>query len=335
MSAPKKKRTIAGGESGKDVQGVQRGLWKALGPDSHNARNGNAGDWTIHDLKEFQRRNGIEASGSMGQPTLDALWRHVDAYGRALYFRAKIGKPSPLPDGALRYGAKGDRVRAAQQMLWRALGDEAQNARNATYGEGLAADVRHFHGIIDAAPTDGRTINENVWAMIWAFGDEYAHELAGSAGAGGSSADLRSNLVTWAEWYVATGGWYLQARPYQRDAPPVEPLENDCSGSIHHLFKLAGLPDPSGNDFNGTGYTGSMVDAGRKVAMPKSGSAGLLAGDLIFYGGSPGYDTTHVATMLDGGRLYTFGSNPPTITTYAGYWTSGRRYDVGARRVLA
>ena len=335
MSAPQKKRTISGGEVGKDVQGVQRALWQALGADSKNARNGNAGDQTIADLKAFQRSVGIEPTGSMGQPTLNALWPSIDAYGESLYFRAKIGSATNLPNGKLTYGGKGNRVRAAQQMLWRALGEASQNARNSTYGDGLAADVRHFHGLIDAAPTDGRTINQSVWEMLWGFGDDYAHELANAAGSGGTSADQRSNLVTWAEWYVATSGKYVQARPYQRDAPPVEPLKNDCSGSVSHLFKLAGLPDPSGNGFNGTGYTGTMVGAGKKVAMPKSGADGLLAGDLVFYGGSPGYDTQHVVTMLDRGRIFTFGDTPPTITTYAAYWTSGRRYDVGARRLVA
>lgn len=333
MSAPQKKRTLSGGESGKDVQGVQRGLWKALGAESKNLRNGNFGNATSDDMRAFQRMAGIEASGSMGQPTLNALWPFVDAYGRALYFRAKIGAAPDLPNGKLIHGAKGDRVRAAQQMLWRALGDQSQNARNSVYGDGLDADVRHFHGVIDAAPTDGRTINQNVWEMLYGFADDYARELA--EGGPVSNADMRSELVTWAEWYVATSGKYVQARPYQRDDPPVEPLRNDCSGSVSHLFKLAGLPDPSGNDYNGSGYTGTMVDAGKKIALPSSGADGLLAGDMIFYGGSPGYDTTHVVTMLDRGRVFTFGSTPPTITPYSNYWVSGRRYDVGARRVVA
>jgi hypothetical protein len=78
-----------------------------------------------------------------------------------------------------------------------------------------------------------------------------------------------------------------------------------------------------------------MVNAGKKIALPSSGAGGLLAGDMIFYGGSPGSDTQHVVAMLDRGRVFTFGSTPPTITPYSTYWTSGRRYDVGARRVVA
>ena len=333
MNAPAKKRTLSYGASGKDVQAVQRALTRALAGSARNARNGNYGDNTISDMKAFQVAVQVEASGNMGQPTLNELWAHFDAYGRSLYFRALVGAAPDLPSGKLVAGQKGDRVRAAQQMLWRALGDESQNARNSVYGDGLAADVRHFHGVIDAAPTNGETINQTVWEMLYGFADEYARDLAADAPASGGAA--RSELVTWAEWYVAQyGSRYSQQRPYQRDDPPKTPLVNDCSGSTHHLFKLAGLPDPSGNDYNGSGYTGTMTDAGRRVELPEAGADNLLAGDLIFYGGSAGSATTHVVCMLDRGRLFTFGSEPPTITTYAGYWTSGRRYDVGARRLI-
>ena len=331
MSAPAKKRTLAGGERGKDVQAVQRALGVAVDP-SHSSPTGTFGDGTSADLKAFQASKGIQASGSMGQPTLDALWPSFDAYGRSLYFRAKIGDAPELPHGKLTAGMTGKRVSAAQRMCWRALGTASKNARNGVYGDGLAADVRQFHGIIDAEPTDGETINATVWQMLYGFGDEYARDLAGDPL--GDSDDARSELVTWAEWYVAQrGSVYSQNRPYQRDDPPDPPLVNDCSGSAHHLCKLAGLPDPSGNGFNGSGYTGTMVDAGTRVELPYSGADGLKAGDLVFYGGGSG-PTTHVVIMLDGGRLFTFGSEPPTITTYAGYWTSGRRYDVGARRLV-
>jgi peptidoglycan hydrolase-like protein with peptidoglycan-binding domain len=334
MSPPQKKRTLSDGCKGKDVQGVQRAVYvavRALGKAPLNARNGTYGDGTISDIKTFQRALGIEPSGNTGQPTLNALWPHMDAYGRALYFKAQIGAAPELPNGKLEHGAKGDRVRAAQQMMWRALGESSQNARNSVYGDGLAADVRHYLGIIDAAPGDGRQISQKLWTMLYGFGDEYARELADKAPAGGSD---RSELVTWAEWYVAQhGSAYAQIRPYQRDDPPKNPLRNDCSGSSSHIMKLAGFPDPSGNGYNGHGYTGTMMHAGWKVELPRSGAGGLLAGDLVFYGGSAS-DPQHVAMMLDAGRLFTFGSNPPTITPYASYWTSGRRYEIGARRVI-
>ena len=166
--------------------------------------------------------------------------------------------------------------------------------------------------------------------MLYGFADEYARELAAETAPAGSSA-IRSELVTWAEWYVATSGVYVQARPYQGDVPPRTPLTNDCSGSIHHLFKLSGGPDPSGNGFDGSGYTGTMEGRGTRREL----DAAPAAGDCVFYGGSSGTGSTHVAMHLGDGRIFTFGSDPPTICPFSTYWTSGRRSDIGARRYFS
>lgn len=331
VACPQKKRGLSGGESGKDVQAVQRAVAKgleAVEEVAHSAATGTYGDGTRADVKRWQELNGIEATGKVGQPTLSSLWFCFDAYGRSLYFKAKIGQAPPLPNGELRYGMSGDRVRALQQMLWRALGSSSENIRNGVYGEGVASDVALFRHVADVAG-DGETVDPGLWAMLYGFGDEYARSLAAEDDPDGAEA-VRSELVTWAEWYVATGGHYLQARPYQRDDPPREPLQNDCSGSIHHLFLLSGGPDPSGNDFNGSGYTGTMQGRGMRREL----EAAPAAGDCVFYGGEPGGESSHVAMHLGDGRLFTFGSDPPTITPYSTYWTSGRRADIGARRYL-
>jgi peptidoglycan hydrolase-like protein with peptidoglycan-binding domain len=331
--APARKRILAGHERGLDVQGLQRALRKALEPDAANVRDGIYDLRTKRDVSAFQRSRGIVATGSVGQPTLNALWPAFDHYGRSLYYRARVGAAPRLPSAQLKKGASGDRVRAAQQMLWRALGDASVNLRNGVYGAGMTADVRTFLFRCDLKG-DGELLTQAVWEMLYGFADAYAREVA--SGAAHPSAILRSNLVTWAEWYVGQrGSRYVQARPYQRDVPPVLPLRNDCSGSVSHLFRLAGLPDPSGRDYSGSGYTGTMMHAGHRVTMPRTGSSGLLPADLILYGGSSGSGPSHIGVMLDAGRLFTFGGNPPTIIAYARYWPSGRRYDIGARRVIA
>jgi peptidoglycan hydrolase-like protein with peptidoglycan-binding domain len=328
---PQKKRGLTGGETGKDVQAIQRAVYKALdnaGGKPGNARNGVCGTYTQADLRAWQKIAGIDPTGRMGQPTLESLWPFFDAFGRSIYLKAKIGKASQLPGGKLVSGAKGPRVRAAQQMLWRALGDETDNIRNSVYGVGVESDVRHFCGIADLGKVSGKEISQNLWEMMWAFGDAYAQDLASAAPSGAS--EIRSNLVTWAEWYVRNRGSYLQARPYQRDKPPVTPLRNDCSGSIHHLFKLAGGPDPSGRSFDGTGYTGTMQTRGTRIPL----TGRLLAGDCIFYGVQAGGVAQHVGMMLDAQRLFTFGVTPPTIVSFALYWRSGQRADIGARRYI-
>jgi peptidoglycan hydrolase-like protein with peptidoglycan-binding domain len=328
---PQKKRGLTGGENGKDVQAVQRAVYKGLeGVELQpiNLRNGNYGAGTAADVRAFQREIGLQPTGYMGQPTLEALWQFFDAYGRSLYFKALIGKATDLPGGRLQSGQRGQRVRAAQQMLWRALGDEAQNIRNGVYGAGVEADVRHFCGIADLPRVSGKEISQSLWAMLWGFGDVHAQDLAGSTPS--KSSEIRSNLITWAEWYVRQGGKYLQARPYERDVPPVLPLANDCSGSVSHLFKLSGGPDPSGNGFSGSGYTGTMQTRGARISL----SDRLLPGDLIFYGVQAGGVAQHVVMHLDADRIFTFGATPPTITSYSTYWRSGRRTDIGARRYL-
>lgn len=325
------KRGLTGGEQGKDVQAVQRAVYAALlavDVTPRNARNGVYGEHTIADVQAWQRLAGIEATGNTGQPTFDSLWPSMDAYGRSLYFKAKIGAAPPLPHGALWQGMSGDRVRALQQMLWRALESESVNARNRTYGEGVVQDLELYLEIADLEG-DGERCSQSLWEMCYGFADAYARELAGDAA--GSSSSVRSELVTHAEWYARTSGTYVQARPYQADVPARTPLRNDCSGSIHHLFKLAGGPDPSGRGFDGQGYTGTMQDRGRRLELE---AAPLAAGDCVFYGDQGGGIAAHVVMMLDASRLFTFGSTPPTITTYAAYWPAGRRYDIGARRYL-
>jgi peptidoglycan hydrolase-like protein with peptidoglycan-binding domain len=332
-SCSQKKRGLSGGENGKDVQAVQRAVSKALQAvdlTATNAQNGQYGENTISDVAAWQGTQSIKPTGQTGQPTLASLWPYMDAYGVSLYFKAKIGVASDLPDGRLVLGQQGNRVRAAQQMLWRALGDESRNARNGVYGEGVSADVRHYLGVADLAPGDGKQISQSLWEMLWAFGDEYAHDLVQKADTPAPGSGVRSNLVTEAEDYVRLGGSYAQVRPYQRHDPLANAaLRNDCSGSIHHLMLVSGGPDPSARGFDGAGYTGTMLEHGDRVEL----GPGLVAGDCVFYGSGP--TAQHVAMILDQGRLFTFGSNPPTITLYSTYWTSGRRADLGARRYIS
>jgi cell wall-associated NlpC family hydrolase len=335
IAAPKKKRTLSEGCSGKDVQAVQRALVKGLaakGQPSVLAVTGTFGEGTRTDLVTFQRCHGIDASGEMGQPTLGALWAYVDDYGTSLYLRAKLGQPTQLP-GPLKLGAKGDRVRAAQQAFWRMLGGQTQNIRNSVFGAGLQGDVGFFAGLTDQDLASDQ-ISQGTWECVWGFMDEYAMQLARgatNADAGSRSPGaVRSNLITLAEDYVATQNTYLQNRPYDRGAlDPV--LRGDCSGSIHRLYQQAGGPDPSGNDFDGSGYTGTMQTRGEEVSLSESL---MLAGDCTFYGDQGGGVAAHVAMYLGSGRLYTFGDDPATITSFGGYWRSGLRSDIGARRYL-
>lgn len=332
---PKKKRTLERKCEGKDVQAVQRALQaglRAKGQKTVLSVTGTFGEGTETDVATWQRCNGIDASGSMGQPTLDSLWPYFDDYGVSLYYRAKLGKPTKLGE-PIKKGAKGDRVRAAQQAFWRMLGSDTSNARNSVFGDGLQDDLRLFAKRTDQDISTDR-ISQGTWDCVWAFMDEYAMNLANAAAKDDSGASstgaIRSNLVNLAEDYVRHSGDYLQNRPYDRGKLVDNPqMRGDCSGSIHRLFQLAGGPDPSGNGFNGAGYTGTMQSRGKEINLSESA---MVAGDCLFYGDQGGGVAAHVELYLGSGRQFGFGGTPPTMHSFAGYWRSGLRHDIGARR---
>ena len=336
MDSPAKKRTLEAGCTGKDVQAVQRALQRGLrakGQLTVLAATGTFGDGTETDMVTWQRCNGIEGSGVMGQPTLDSLWPHMDAYAVSLYYRAKLGQPTKLP-GPIKKGAHGDRVRAAQQAFWRMLGTESRNTRNGTFGDGLQDDIRLFAKRTDQDISTDQ-ISQGTWDCVWSEMDDYARELAYRAdkGSGGGAPSVRAELVTEAERYVSLGGSYTQKRPYDR-GELRSPLYGDCSRSIHRLMQLAGAPDPSGAGFNGSGYTGTMQTRGSRIDL--AGAPGnLLAGDCVFFGDQGGGVAQHVEMYLDSGRMFGFGATPPTIHAYTQYWPAGRRHDLGARRYFS
>jgi len=88
----------------------------------------------------------------------------------------------------------------------------------------------------------------------------------------------------------------------------------DCSGYAIDCYHAAGARCPvSGGSYDGEGYTGSLLSAGKKVASAHY----LKPGDLIFYGyttrpslafpyGSP----THVAVYDGNGGVYSNGHHP-------------------------
>lgn len=76
-----------------------------------------------------------------------------------------------------------------------------------------------------------------------------------------------------------------------KEDPPQFPLPlwTDCSGFATLCYYLAGAPDPNGLHYQKVGYTGTMLDTGKKVQVPEPG-------DLIVYGPGTGH---HVVIYLD------------------------------------
>lgn len=100
---------------------------------------------------------------------------------------------------------------------------------------------------------------------------------------------------------------YEQVRKYPFTLAAMDENGSDCSGTFEFGFYVAHLHmpnilDPSGLKFDGYGYTGTLLEHGRRVTSPKPGDA------AFFY---PDY--SHVGCYLGNGRIFSHG-HPPTAS---------------------
>ena len=89
----------------------------------------------------------------------------------------------------------------------------------------------------------------------------------------------------------------------ERIRVPGFPQWEDCSSFATWCYWVAGAPDPNACGYNGSGYTGSQIGLGKKVAAPRPG-------DLVFYGGEPPPRSCprHVAVYVGNGQVVSHGS---------------------------
>jgi hypothetical protein len=107
---------------------------------------------------------------------------------------------------------------------------------------------------------------------------------------------VRSEIVANALWGVAHEGQihYRQSRPIDGiNHKHKLPLTTDCSGFATLCYNWAGAPDPNGAGYNGSGYTGTLLNHLDRVAR-----ANLRPGDLVVFGPAPG---RHVVVVVGSG----------------------------------
>ena len=104
---------------------------------------------------------------------------------------------------------------------------------------------------------------------------------------------VRQKIVAAARWGIENEPLihYGQVRPIPLGR--ALPLRTDCSGFVTVCYFLAGAPDPNGRDYDGAGFTGTMLSA-----LPHIQRADALRGDLVVWGAYPG---RHVAIVLEPG----------------------------------
>jgi peptidoglycan hydrolase-like protein with peptidoglycan-binding domain len=99
---------LSKGMSGSDVQAAQRALWRALGEDSTNARNGVYGDQTVIDVRRFRHAYGVnpdDPSTSIGGPLWRVLTRWMDV---TAIHQAENAPPPPPPPPVDHWAQVGD-----------------------------------------------------------------------------------------------------------------------------------------------------------------------------------------------------------------------------------
>ena len=120
--------------------------------------------------------------------------------------------------------------------------------------------------------------------------------------------DVRDNIVAWAKWAAAHHDKFNYTEGPLRMSgigkPGVLPVNADCSAFVTLCYNWAGANDPNGMGYNHTGYTGTLLSHGKKIALKD-----VLPGDVIVYGGGTGEHTALVVDVTGANA-----NNPLTIS---------------------
>jgi cell wall-associated NlpC family hydrolase len=126
---------------------------------------------------------------------------------------------------------------------------------------------------------------------------DFASRLSARARDGARWLARRDEIVAVARWGIAHARaiHYAELRPIEGLGRPWQvPLRLDCSGFVTLCYAWAGAPDPNGLDYDGQGYTGTLLAHLRPVPLD-----GVQRGDLVVWGRPPG---VHTALVLEPGR---------------------------------
>lgn len=167
----------------------------------------------------------------------------------------------------LREGSSGPAVIDLQQRLQKA--GFSPGSIDGSFGPATKAAVIAFQR------AKRLTADGIVGPATWAALAPYAPVITPVTG-------LRAKIVAEAMWGVTNTAaiHYEQRRPIDGiNQRRKLPLYTDCSGFVTLCYKWAGVPeDPNGYNYNGSGYTGSLLNH-----MTPISQAQLQPGDLVLW----------------------------------------------------
>jgi len=110
-------------------------------------------------------------------------------------------------------------------------------------------------------------------------------------------ADVRNQIVAWANWGVANNARFVYTEGPQRmqnvHSPGNGTIYCDCSAFVTYCYSWAGAADPNGQGFDGQGYTGTLLSHGIEIPVSEA-----IPGDVIVYGPGTG---EHTALVVQAG----------------------------------
>jgi hypothetical protein len=118
--------------------------------------------------------------------------------------------------------------------------------------------------------------------------------LGSKAQTGAALEQHRQWMADACEWSIAHKHQFSWAEtrpmPINAEKYGTEHITTDCSGFVTLMAKWSGNPDPNGSNYDGYGYTGTMLNH-----LPHINYHDMEPGDLIVYGADPGI---HVVVTL-------------------------------------